>query len=71
MRMQAGDYVTDGIGLFRVVRHFDCSGERYAELEDCRTLELLVSRRVDLERPELRIVRRRLLESHVPEPALA
>ena len=60
MRTEADDYLTDGIDLFRVVRHFDCCGDRYAELEDCRTLDLIVSRCFDLECLELvrRSVRR-------------
>lgn len=38
-----GTYLTDGRSLFRVARiHPDCNSETLVELEDCRTLELVV-----------------------------
>ena len=54
----AGDYVTDGVALFYVesdrVRTSD--GERLLELEDCRTLDLIVCTARAMARAGIRFV---------------
>jgi hypothetical protein len=37
-----GAYITDGTGLFRVADAISTRGELFLELEDCRTLELIL-----------------------------
>lgn len=37
-----GSYITDGTGLFRVADAISTRGELFLELEDCRTLELIL-----------------------------
>jgi hypothetical protein len=52
------DYLTDGTRLYRVIRSFGAGVDRYAELEDCRTLESLLTTSAQLEHLRLRLVRR-------------
>lgn len=37
-----GSYITDGTGLFRVADAISTRGELFLELEDCRSLELIL-----------------------------
>ncbi|HVR05684.1 MAG TPA: hypothetical protein VMS02_06550 [Solirubrobacteraceae bacterium] len=37
-----GAYITDGTGLFRVADALPTRGELFLELEDCRTLEVIL-----------------------------
>jgi hypothetical protein len=37
-----GAYITDGTGLFRVADAISTRSELFLELEDCRTLELIL-----------------------------
>ena len=51
------EYVTDGIGLYRVVPPLELARDGVAELEDCFTLRLAVLSAEALEEMELTHVR--------------
>ncbi|HUN77651.1 MAG TPA: hypothetical protein VMU32_01900 [Solirubrobacteraceae bacterium] len=56
-----GAYITDGTGLFRVADAISTRGELFLELEDCRTLELILC--------QARTVARLGLRKVTPAPA--
>jgi hypothetical protein len=55
--LQAHSYLTDGVNLYRVTGWMNRSAHAiFAELEDCRTLELVLVRAEHLARSALRPV---------------
>jgi hypothetical protein len=51
-----GDYLTDGINLYRVVGQFDTGDGPVVGIEDCRTLDVVMLAVEDMPRPGLRRV---------------